>query len=294
MRIHSNDQIVPLISLIAEGNANLRSKLPVSILSGGVEGIHAEPIVTIDNADLDSFLQKFKMGSPLKNQHYLLPSIHLNRSMRTRVEFFGDVKQLIPVACIHDETRVVFLKLATNPKHVDGYDVGTLTYPQGHARYSDEVDNLAHPTEIGGRKLWSPISVDKILRDELFREINEELTMENEYFRVRLMRDISDNLFRGNGAAPVYPIYINKPGTTGRHVAMLYDIDLTHSETFRDHADWIVSNEPDKHTVELCTVMDLVDIEDISKFCVWVAASFSILPFISSSFMNDLLKELTN
>lgn len=285
------DHAEALLSLFARDNAYVTSKIPPDIRKRRHLPYMDEDIITIDNADLQGFINKFRNGTPTKTQSYLLPSIHLNRSRRSDVENFGPVKQIIPVACIHDGTRVVLLELAKPTRYVDGYDVGTLTYPQGHARYSDMAERLKTQAEIGATALWSPSSVDQILRQEIFREINEEITIQSDYYRMHFMNDVGDILFRGNGAAPVYPIYVNKAGTTSRHIAMVYDIDMTHSETFANHADLIVSNEPMKHNVRVMTILDLLQLSSINKLCVWVASSFAEIPFMSGPFLEPYFNE---
>ena len=103
------------------------------------------------------------------------------------------------------------------------------------------------------------------------------------------MYDVGDILFRGNGAAPVFPIYVNRAGTTGRHIAMIYDIDMTHSETFQRYAELIISNEPMKHTVKIMTIMDLLQLDSVAKLCTWVASSFGEIPFMSGPFLEPYI-----
>ena len=285
---YSMDHAEALFSLFARNNPIVEHRIPQEIRKRKHPPYQDEDIITIHDDDVENFLRKFEVGSPIKMQSYLHPCIHLIRSKRSDVENFGALKQIIPVACIHDSTRVLLLELVKPTRYVDGYNTGTLTYPQGHACYTDFAERLK-TQEIGQRSLWSPSAVDQILRQEIFREINEEITVQSEYHRMRFMYDVGDILFRGNGAAPVFPIYVNRAGTTSRHIAMIYDIDMTHSETFQCYAEFIISNEPMKHTVKIMTIMDLLQLDSVGKLCPWVAYSFGEIPFMSGPFLEPYL-----
>ena len=278
------DHAEALFSLFARNRPSVERKIPPEIKKRAHCPYHDEDIIVIEDDELDAFIRRFNSDSYTKARSFLTPCIHLIRAKRSEVEFYGPVKQIIPVACIHDGTRVLFLELVKGAKYVDGYDVGTLTYPQGHARYTDLTERTK-TQEVGQTSLWSPSSVDQILRQEIFREINEEITIQSEYYRMCLMHEIGDILFRSCGAAPVHPIYINRAGSTGRHIAMIYDIDMTHSKIFQDHADLIVSNEPAKHTVKIMTINDLLQIKSVDKLCTWVAYSFGEIPFMGGPFL---------
>lgn len=285
------DHAEALLSLFAQDNPAVTQKVP-SIIRNRRPLFTDEDIITIPRSQRDEFIRKFTPNTFTKESSYLIPSIQLVRSQRKNVEWFGDQIQLIPVACIHDATRVLMLELVKPTKYVDGYREGTLTYPQGHARYSSLAERFKVQNDPGTAPLWSISSVDQILRNEIFREINEEIRVDSDYFNMDLMREIGDILFRGNGACKGYPIYINKSGSTGRHIALVYDIDLTHSHTFQNYTNLIVSNEPAKHGVRIMTINDLMQLNSIDDLCVWVAKSFSIIPFLSTTFLQPFLTML--
>ena len=70
------------------------------------------------------------------------PSLKLavRRLDRGYHEYFGQQFQVVTAACIHDATRVLLLRL-NRTQDVEGYHVGTLTYPQGHVQYTEKFTN---------------------------------------------------------------------------------------------------------------------------------------------------------
>ena len=266
-----------VVSLFAKGNDRLMSKMPYRIVAASKELYHANEEV---------------IGVPEEGKKVIMRQHHgkitgtdvleCGRYNRGFHEHFGNHYQIITSACIHNADKVVLLVLKEQPSHIDGFHAGTLTYPQGHVDFDNTFAKLAIGDNPNKFQMSSLIYKSKC---DCIREISEEITIEDENIKNQFFNDIHYALFNESS---IYPIYINHPGTTGRHICLLFDIDLT-GTLFDHYAEDIISNEPDKHNVRIFTFSDLCNIDRADDIDPWVAASFSKVPFFGSTFIQSYL-----
>ena len=276
------DVAVRIYGLFAQGNSKMEAKLPNAIQTASNQIFGKEDIVGIREKDLSSFISGMKMNAT----HY--PSIQhfcakLNRGYD---EHFGPYIQLIGAACIHNDKQVLLLEL-TKDTTVDSYVAGSLTYPQGHCHWTQSFEN-AH---VMGTRKWTLYSIINMVKENIVREIQEEICVEDQYYQITLMSAIRDKLLKTPGNGQLYPIYINRPGTTCRHLCMLADIDMT-GTIFDEMAEEIRTHEPEKHRVRIMTFEDLLQLDRVDTICPWVSSSFSTLPFMQTSFIEGHLRKI--
>lgn len=201
----------------------------------------------------------------------------LYRKERGLVENFNSYVQLIGAACIHDDTRFVALKLNRDGRG-EGQLKGSLSYPQGHAN----VDAKLTSTNL-------TVLTDE-MRKETLREIMEEIKIEDLITQGQFASDVRDRLM--NYAKPYY-LYIDIPGTPSGHLCFTFDIDMT-GTCFDKVLDQIVSNEPEKHSVEIVDYQALLNLDRVEKMCPWMRKSFSMIPFFQSSFIKDYMNSFSS
>lgn len=203
---------------------------------------------------------------------------------RGAAEFSGDDIQIICAACIHDESNVILLSLNHDAPYVDGYLKGTLSYPQGHCKYDVEIAHACNNDEINLGTLISKI------RTETLREVTEEIGSEDPVLQQQFYKDLQDRLLHPAGET-VHMIYIDRPGSTEKHLCMLFDVDMS-GTCFEKMADQIVSNEPEKHDVIIANYEKLVELDRVDIICPWVAKSFSTLHFYQTTFLKNYLEKM--
>lgn len=267
---------VQLFSLFAKTPAMV-DKVPGHIRTYCMN-LNPEQICCTTNQGLNQIL------SILKGVNPRAITIDLNHTDRGVSEYFGDFIQIIGAVCIHDSKNVLMLELTHDVPIVDGYVKGTLTYPQGHIRYDRDVSKMmVEPNKIALNALF------KKVRQDAFREVTEEIFISvpslNHEFSTLMKQKIVEPI-----DATLYPIYINRPGSTDRHVCILFDVDLS-GTTFDGNLELIESNEPTKHMVKVMNYKDMIDLYRVDTICPWVAKSFSMLPFYQTTFIEDYLVE---
>lgn len=260
---------VQLYSMFARKHHNLINYTPYDVKALAAS-TKTEKVIGINEMTLKQ-LQNYKV---LASSVVKVPVFPLNRGID---EFFGDHYQLVCAACIHDRNTTLLLKLATDTS-VDHYKKGTLTYVQGHCKFDGSFEKELHDGMIGAHFL-----IDK-LREDAYREITEEIKVEDYYANLRFMNELKERLYTARLENSLYPIYINGAGTTGRHLCMLFDIDMTQT-CYEDIKGEIVSNEPDKHSVVIASYQDLAVLDRVDTICPWVQYSFGELPFYNDTFI---------
>mgnify|MGYP007127086730 CR=1 FL=1 len=186
---------------------------------------------------------------------------------RNNLEYFNnDWLQCIVAACIHeseyiDGNAVLFLKLV-NPGDVSDYRKDTLTFPQGHVQYIADEN----------------YTFREILDYSMRREIQEELG--NNWTNNSIDDGIKiEEIISIIDQCDIYPIYINKPGSSRKHLCFLYDIDISKANIQNLLSDCIISNERSKHTVVYLRKEDFISGHYIKNICPWVMAGFHEIPF---------------
>lgn len=280
--MNSRDVAVRIYGLFAEDNPKLLKRIPQHVLNDAGNIFHKENIIGFRAADLNRVIHIFNDPHKDLTREQLICK-ELNRGVD---EHFGDDIQIITAVCIHDATHVLMLRLRQETT-VDGYDKDTFTYPQGHCTYNKAfVDrkNLGSPA-------WTFYAVAAKAKDDAYREVQEELWVEDDYLRAEFMAAFFERLFKFPTAARPYAIYCNKSGTTRRHLCLLFDVDMTNT-CFSTMADHIMSHEPEKHSVEIMTFQDIIQLSRPDLLCPWVAASFSKLPFMTTTFIKDHITKI--
>lgn len=276
--------------LFLEGHPELVNKIPKEIIEKASYSFKPETAIAIRTKDFFKMKDILMTGlNRLDNPLMRSKRIELLSMPRDEREFVGDYIQIIGAACIHDDKRIILLQLE-NAGGADGYCKGTYTYPQGHCTYTNEVDRIQ--ASDGGFCTFDLLG--QIVKENIFREIQEELTIEGEYNRVRFMNDVRNALIQSPNNGKLYSIYVDRAGTSCRHLCILADIYMDSHSCFNEVAESIISNEPSKHKVRLISFGDLLEIGSIDEICIWVAKSFSALPFMSKSFIQDFLKNMVS
>jgi hypothetical protein len=269
-----------LYGLFAQGERydELMKKMPSRLKGFCQDNPKAkEQVVAVDRVGLQLLLSLH--GSSLRSDAH----IKVFQQDRGLQEDFGPLYQLIGAACLHAGDKLLLLKLQAAPDNVDGYRAGTLTYPQGHVQFDRSLSQGC----IGDNEYAIGLLMDKV-RSETFREISEEIGHEDHFTHLKLMEDIRTRLFRANAMRDVYPIYLDVAGSAGRHICMLFDVDMT-GTSFETVCDEIVSMEPKKHEVAIVTYQDLLQLDRIDLICSWVARSFSKVPYLGTTFIKKYL-----
>lgn len=262
-----------IFSAFCRDNPRLMDKIPTRVKTYAEEQSR-EPLLAVSQYTMDLVC---KRRGPIADRTLKLQCFGKPRGT---IEHFGEgIYQVVVAACIHTDKDVLLLELKNAPAYIDGYHEGTLTYPQGHARFSKNFDKSAYPDD-----LYAYPTFRQLLDDEMLRELSEELTATE-----AIKYQFFDKLKLCLHTAPVFPIYVNHPGSTGRHLCMVYDIDVRLQMT----PEWlqeVSSNEPEKHTVKVVRYKDLLALPRLDYICTWVLASFSKLPFYSHEFLEEYLK----
>lgn len=235
-----------------------------------------EKIICVNQANVSRIL------SVTKGVNVNSITIPVYGKARGNVEYYGDWIQIIGAACIHDEKHVLMLSLNRNAPNVDGYMKGTLSYPQGHCDFDYEITKHLH-----GDNLPLDILFRKV-RKEVLREVTEEVQITDPVLN-RQFGEAIQNRILYPADTTVYPIYINRPGSTERHLCILLDVDMS-GTCFTNVIDNIQSNEPDKHSVIVADYDKLLELDRTDTICPWVAKSFSMLHFYQTTFLEDYLE----
>lgn len=271
---------VRIYGLFAENNPALLAKLPDHIKEDARGLFKKENVVAIDKTDMERFIYEMENGlyDPVNRK------IRCFKVDRDYDEHFGSHIQIIGAACIHTANKVLMLELKEDTS-IDGYTKGVLTYPQGHCTWTSAFE----ATKVEGDS-WTYYTFIHKIKEEIVREVQEEIGMPDTYYGYYSMDAIRNALLWTKGNGKLYPIYINRPGTTCRHLCMLADIDVT-GTIIDERMDEIYSNEMDKHQVRIMAFEDLLKLDRPDQICPWVATSFSKLPFMQTSFLEGHLKK---
>lgn len=180
---------------------------------------------------------------------------------RPFVEHASNLIQIIAAGCIYNEETRSFIALRLAGRHgvVEGYHGGTYTFPQGHC--------VLPEGEQGGK--WH---IDKLM-DVLDMNVKRELDEELGYSDI-IGQDAADII----ATADVYPLYIDTPGSTRRHLCILYMLptDSVRMRKFK-------STEPRKHTVAKLDFAGLCKIP-VDDMCLWMRQAFSAVSWFSQQF----------
>ena len=233
-----------------------------------------EKIIGLEKADYQSILN----GGTFPKS---LAPICMDRKI---MEYFSCMTlQVIAAVCIHSSSQVLLLQLTKDTK-IDGYTKGALTYPQGHCTWDSIKDRL-----YTGVISWQGFR-DVIVKNA-YRETSEELQIDDFYLNLEFFMELDSIMQKCAANREIYPIYIDKPGSTSRHLCFLIDIEFS-DEKFMKYAPHIRSKEPDKHNVLILNYKGIVEsVGRIDMICPWVASSFSRLPFFTKSFMTSYIRE---
>lgn len=204
---------------------------------------------------------------------------------RTKAEYLSDMVQIVGVACIHDQTNTLLLRLVKDTPILN-YRDGSITYIQGHCDFDMSFAQVGNPYPD---HYYSISEIMKKVKQDIFREIQEEVTIDSEMLRTNFLHDVG-NIIAGCGMKDIYPIYINSPGSMEVHLCILFDIDMSGTK-FATYMDKIHTNEPLKHDVRIMTYEDLLQLARADQICPWLARSFSQLPFYTTTFIEKYLKE---
>ena len=208
---------------------------------------------------------------------------------RMEKEYFEvNAAQIVSCICIHDDYRCLFLQL-TNDTPVDGYVKGSITYPQGHCRWDTGLINRVPKNDDESYTLKTPEFV-QLLRAAAFREFTEEVKLRDYYQNMEFCNIVSDKLNRCNATTgDVVPVYINKPGSIGRHIGFIFEVAFPGNDLVQ-YEKILSTNEPEKHNV-FCFTYDqlLTTIGRVDLICPWVSYSFQKIPFFRSKFIQPYL-----
>lgn len=240
-----------------------------------------EEILTFDKARLLSILAINLNKEPLYDFQldamcsYAKPLIE----KRPYLEFFHHNRiQATVAACIHDSVsdKIILLKIAKPNGIISDYTEGTLTFPQGHVAITNDTYKIAIKNG----------NLRHVLNENINREIYEELDNADGYERTGVWGiEAISSLAR---SAPIYPIYVDKVGSSEKHICFLYDIDMVshHNDWFNTHPEasieesindpTIISNEPTKHSVCVSKIFDIHKIAT-SNICPWVLRALGII-----------------
>lgn len=195
--------------------------------------------------------------------------------LRPQKEFFEENRiQATVAACIHDTVtkQILLLEIQKSNGIISDYTEGTLTFPQGHAAITD--NDLQKAVTNG--------DIHRVLYENIVREIHEELKNttprgERGPWNIDAICTIAKD-------APIVPIYVDKVGSSEKHICFLFNIDMAsyherwhNSNPLKDvDTSTIISNEPDKHIVRLPSVYNIHKVAK-SNICPWVLRALSIL-----------------
>lgn len=278
--MNQSDVAVRIYGLFAENNPALLAKIPTHIKEDARTLFKKEDVVAIDKDSMDRFIREMENGlyDPVNRK------IRCFKVDRGYDEHFGPYIQVIGAACIHTADKVLMLELKKDTS-IDGYVKGTLTYPQGHCTWTPAFEAAKSDDQM-----WTYYTFIQKIKEEIVREVQEEIGMPDTYYGYYSMDAIRNALLWTKGNGKLYPLYINRPGTTCRHLGMLADIDVT-GTIIEERMNEIYSNERDKHEARVVTFEDLLKLDRPDLLCPWVAASFSKLPFMQTSFIEGYLKK---
>ena len=236
-----------------------------------------EEILTFDKAKLLTALAINLNKEPLYDFQMEALRSYANPLIEKRpyLEFFHLTRiQATVAACIHDSIahKIILLKIAKSNGIISDYTEGTLTFPQGHVAITDD----AHRNAIKNGNLRH------VLNENIDREIYEELDNADGCDRIGVWGIGAISSIARN--ALIYPIYVDKVGSSEKHICFLYDIDMAmhHSNYFAEHPranindPTIISNEPTKHSVCIPRVFDIHKIAT-SNICPWVLRALGII-----------------
>ena len=278
MSDHNMEMEMRIFSAFCRDNPRLLDKLPTRVKTYAEEQ-SSEQLLCVSQYSMETMRQrKGPIDDPqLRVQCYSEPRGH--------IEHFGANRyQVVVAACIHSDKDLLLLKLKEAPAYIDGYHEGTLTYPQGHARFDPKMAGSKYFDDIYGYP-----TLRTYLDNEIMRELSEELIVEGGSLHYKFFEQLALNVH----SAKIYPIYVNHPGSTGRHLCLVYDVDVRRFM----QPEWLQevrSNEPEKHSVQVVQYKDLLTLPRLDYLCTWVLASFSKIPFYGNEFLADYLKVKVN
>ena len=259
-----------LRAIFAQAQPSIGDNLPPELMRA-IDSSKKEQVVGITQVGLAQLLDIGLSQPSLK--------LAVRRLDRGYHEYFGQQFQVVTAACIHDATRVLLLRL-NRTQDVEGYYVGTLTYPQGHVQYTEKFTN----DYCSGEQMTTMHGIICHARDEIYRELMEEIRIEDFYANLKLFDAMKERLFGPKPENIVYPIHVDLAGTMHRHVCLLFDVDMTDT-VFESVADQIVSGEPEKHRTVVANYGTLESVNRIDDICAWVRNSIPLLPFYTRTFI---------
>ena len=278
MTDHSMEMEMRIFSAFCRENPKLHDRVP-SRVHAYAENQSDELLQCISQYSLDALRKK---DGPIDDPTF---RIQCFAESRGHIEHFGaDRYQVVVAACIHSDKEVLVLELKDAPAYIDGYHEGTLTYPQGHARFDPNMARSKYADNLYGYPTWR-----SYLDNEIMRELSEEICVEADSLHYRFFEQLTLNI----RSAKIYPIYVNHPGSTGRHICLVYDVDVRRFM----QPEWlqeVQSGEPEKHTAKVIQYKDLLTLPRLDFICTWVLASFSKIPFYGNEFLAEYLKVKMN
>lgn len=263
-----------IYSFFARNNDKLIKRVPKAVKNKFPH--KPERCIAISREGVNSIMNVKYKGARIDNP------IFVYNVERTDSEFLSNLVQVTIVACIHDEDSTLLLRLV-NDTPIVSYRKGSLTYVQGHCTFTK---SFADKTLDGSQFTVKDI-IDKA-KEDIFREIQEETTIESDMLRANYFHNVLRAINSCNMSS-IYPIFIDSPGSMEVHLCILFDLDLSWSD-FKDYKKFIVSNEPEKHEVVISDYSSLLEVDRADQICPWVAKSFSMLPFYSSTFIEPYLQ----
>lgn len=274
-----------IYGLFATGDPELTANIPDKVIEECGDGSD-ERVIAIPSLYTQHFIDGIKDCSVSTNGFEMFyPVTNISRRIN---EHFGDHIQVIGAACIHTDTEILMLEVQNDCKHsIDGYHPGTLTYPQGHCRGGKYADRESFRVSYA--------EIFQIIKSGIYRELEEEIGAKT-YKELKAFQKIArDDLKRAHSFWDTCVIYINKPGTTQRHICVLVQIDLTRAKC-PELIHSLIANEPEKHSIKVMTYESLLELDSIEDICPWVAASFAAnnLKFMHTSFIADYLHKKEN
>lgn len=178
--------------------------------------------------------------------------VNLYAVPRSVAEFIGDWIQIVAGVCIHTDKKCLFLRLKEAHPFVSGYNEGTTTFPMGHVRCDKSLKDC-------------PVSViTNWARQGAIRELFEEVYFPwMGYGDSSLDHSDEKNVLRSMiDGAGAYAYYSNTGVSSLRHLGVIFDVNvcgnLELSRYFEDDNHELVSNEPEKHTVEIMDYYQLI------------------------------------
>lgn len=272
----SNVTEATIYSFFARKNISLIERTPKQVRDSFP--IKNEDCLGICKSDIDLIMGAKYKGT---NPNTMIKVYPVNR---TNAEYLSKLVQIVGVACIHDQTHTLLLRLVKDTPILN-YRDGSITYIQGHCEFDTAFAQMGNPFP---EHYYSINEIIKKVKQDVFREIQEEVTIDSDMLRTNFLHDVG-NIISGCDMSDIYPIYIDSPGSMEVHLCMLFDIDMSGTK-FSSYMHEIHTNEPLKHDVYIMTYEDLLSLARADQICPWLARSFSQIPFYTTTFIDHYLK----